>query len=468
MECSGLRFVQNQDRAYRYHIVQPDGLPELFLTLFANELARSLSEASVPAYLREVVSFANWTSRDAISRTQGWHLYGKPHEVRNALREYLSVGTKCKLTTRPDTLGVKVTYVQVTRGTKINVPTLLVALKRLYGVLIAKRLYAYENPLVHPEAADLVAELRGNYRRAIFAIEGRAPMPAVSGVDPPSGVRLSENYFRCIQARWMPQSIDDPDFPRAVYAAGKLHGWGLREFCVVRTLFESGARISEVLTLMAQDWSVSHFMNRFRAQNKGSHGVRVKQLVVSQLTAKLCRRYFDDPHAGRRAHAPDRLTLHDLTKLLESGSEQLAETPLYLTNRGTAMSAKLFRDYYWAPALHSAGIDADPHQTRHWFVTNALRTIERAAKSEAELRRKKEELIQYMAWRSGDRTLQAYEHVQRKEDFAATLNSIHRSMQRRERSAPHAASKRKGHEADANPPMVDPDLAFLLGEDNDD
>jgi hypothetical protein len=141
---------------------------------------------------------------------------------------------------------------------------------------------------------------------------------------------------------------------------------------------------------------------------------------------------------------------------------------LYLTNRGTAMSAKLFRDYYWAPALHSAGIDADPHQTRHWFVTNALRTIERTAKSEAELRRKKEELIQYMAWRSGDRTLQAYEHVQRKEDFASTLNSIHRSMQRRERSAPHAASKRKGHEADANPPMVDPDLAFLLGEDNDD
>ena len=139
---------------------------------------------------------------------------------------------------------------------------------------------------------------------------------------------------------------------------------------------------------------------------------------------------------------PDQLTMHEMTRLLASGSEQLADIPIYITERGTAMSAKLFRDYYWTRALRSIGIDADPHQTRHWFVTNALRTIERTSKSDAELRRKKEELIQYMAWRSGERTLRAYEHVQRVDDFAATLNSIHRSMQRRETAAARNALPR--------------------------
>src|SRR5271169_6942645 len=159
MDCIGLRLIRTPEHAYRYQVVQSDGLPEIFLTLFANELPRSLSEASVPLYVREVVSFANWVSVDPVSRAQGWHLYGKPHEVRNALQEYLSVGAKCKLTIRPDALGLKVTYVQVTSGTKINAPTLLVALKRLYSMLIAKSLYPYENPLVHPEAAGIAAEV---------------------------------------------------------------------------------------------------------------------------------------------------------------------------------------------------------------------------------------------------------------------------------------------------------------------
>lgn len=56
-------------------------------------------------------------------------------------------------------------------------------------------------------------------------MEGREPMPACSGADPPSGVRLSESYFRCVEREWLPKSIGDPDFPNMIYAAGKAHGW---------------------------------------------------------------------------------------------------------------------------------------------------------------------------------------------------------------------------------------------------
>jgi hypothetical protein len=72
-------------------------------------------------------------------------------------------------------------------------------------------------------------------------IAGRNPMPAASGVDAPNDIRLSSNYFRCAGREWLPQSIDDPSFPSTVYAAGREYVWGLREFCIMRTLFESGA-----------------------------------------------------------------------------------------------------------------------------------------------------------------------------------------------------------------------------------
>ena len=83
-------------------------------------------------------------------------------------------------------------------------------------------------------------------------------MPSLSGVDPPFGIRLSANFFRCVDREWIPRTIDDPDFPHLVYSAGKEYGWGLRELCVVRLLFESGARISEILGLTAQDLELEH------------------------------------------------------------------------------------------------------------------------------------------------------------------------------------------------------------------
>jgi hypothetical protein len=148
-------------------------------------------------------------------------------------------------------------------------------------------------------------------------------------------------------------------------------------------------------------------LNRFHACNKGSHGRRVKTLVVSHQTATLCRRYFDDANHGRCAVDPERLTLRQLTALARRSPARLDQLRLYLTARGTPMTAKLFRDHYWTPALRAAGLDADPHLARHWFVTNALRHVGRGARDEAALARRKQELIQYMAWRSGEQTLRA-------------------------------------------------------------
>lgn len=288
-------------------------------------------------------------------------------------------------------------------------------------------------------------------------------MPSSSGVDEsPQNIRLSENYFRLVNREWQPRSIDDPEFPNRIYAAGKEHGWGLREVCIARTLLESGARISEVLDLTAADWSLSNFRNRLSASNKGSYGQRIKTLLISNPTAKLYHRYVDEI---RPAMGGERITVAKLANIQKNDAQRLSQMRIFLTGRGTPMTPRLFRDYYWRPALQAYGIEADPHTCRHWFVTNAIRHIERAAAGEADLARHKQELIQYMAWRSGERTMRAYEHVQRGQSFATRMQAIHREMKKRERKnleepmetvlpAPNLA--------------IDKDLAFLLGDDHDD
>jgi len=130
------------------------------------------------------------------------------------------------------------------------------------------------------------------------------------------------------------------------------------------------------------------------------------------------------------------------------------------------MTAALSRDHYWRPALRAAGIDADPHTCRHWFVTNAMRHIEQAATGEADMARHKQELIQYMAWRSGERTLKAYEHLERGRSFAMRLQAIHHEMGKREHLAAKELAKENGKPVAS--PVSDRDLMFLLGDDDDD
>ena len=55
------------------------------------------------------------------------------------MREYLTVGAHCKVTVRADLCGLKVSYINATNGTRVNVRTLLSALKRLYDFLIVTR-----------------------------------------------------------------------------------------------------------------------------------------------------------------------------------------------------------------------------------------------------------------------------------------------------------------------------------------
>jgi hypothetical protein len=157
---AGLRVRSVSGSRFPLQVVRSDGIPEIPLTVFADELRRMLSPGSAYAYVREVVVFANWALYDLVATAQGWRIYGEPREVRNLVQEYLTKVGECRVTRRPDTLGIRVAYVNAADGKRINVRLLLAALKKLYEVLGDMELYAFPNPLVHAEAKRVIAEFR--------------------------------------------------------------------------------------------------------------------------------------------------------------------------------------------------------------------------------------------------------------------------------------------------------------------
>jgi integrase len=201
----------------------------------------------------------------------------------------------------------------------------------------------------------------------------------------------------------------------------------VREECLTRLLFETGARISELTGLTLGDWTARGATNEAQAFNKGSRYRRVKFVRFSKETAKLLRRYVDTDRAALDRHGS---TLHEYQQWAERGLIDLHTVPLFLSQQRTPWSAKAYRDHYWNPACRLAGLDADVHQARHWYVTQAIDTIYRSASTPGEIERQKRDLIEYMKWASGEETMKAYLHLYDAARHAVVQDAIHTSLTR--------------------------------------
>ena len=112
-----LQLVRVKGSVYRYHVIRGDGLPDEPLTAFVEEQRRCLAEGSVSLYARELLAFLNWSESDPIAIRNGWTALSLSIQVRQLVRQYLSVAASCKIAVRPDQLGLKVAYVNETAGT---------------------------------------------------------------------------------------------------------------------------------------------------------------------------------------------------------------------------------------------------------------------------------------------------------------------------------------------------------------
>lgn len=363
----------------------PEGLPfpegQAFRTWLIEENA--CQSATADKYLTVLLPFLTFLW----SRSPRMHFTASPDQIRPQVRDYLRDKLGCGVRPHPKGNFI-VTVPKIV--TQASVRFYLIALRRFYDCAILKGWYTDVNPLL--------------WQKRLVASESEFTphMPPQSGMSLPERKhrRIPDTYFCLVSGDWRPQIIEDPLLPGRLLAGFAYR----RDQLITRILFQSGARVGEVLGLTLGDWRCRGFRDRAMAKSKGSAGERVKEIWWSTETAQLLRRYVETER--RRCDATGR-GLNDLPD----------SAPLFLTDAGKACSYAAFY-YHWRRACAKAGLQVHPHQARHWFVTMALRyfqTVPDADQREAH----RQGLIGYMSWKSPE-TLRAYDHHVRRMEFAAT------------------------------------------------
>lgn len=370
------------------------------LTVFGKAATERLDVKTVQTYLYAVWPFFTFLEADPWQVRAERQWTSPPEQIRQSIDDYLVQRLQCLV--QPHTHGFHL--VSLTAGTKSTLRVFLSGLKLFYRIAQEQGVYPFPNPLVDPFSVTL-AEVTTQLEQE----DGTPRMPEVSGVEAPRRKqRLTDSYYKLVGEEWVPQVVDGLAFRQQVLDGGRsLPRWNLRSECVTRLLFESGARVSEVVGLTLGGWAARGYQREARAFNKGSHGRLTKTLRFWPDTVKLLQRYFDEE---RCKLDPQGYTLADYRHLAEQRRIDLLTIPLFLSDQRTPLSAKTYREHAWNPACQAAHMDADVHQARHWFVTMMVREIYLQAKNAAQVQADRQGLIHYMRWKSGEETLAAYDH----------------------------------------------------------
>lgn len=442
------------------------------LSLFAEKAVQQIALSSLKVYLYELCNFFTFLATDVWQLRAGVSWDSGPEKIRAAVIDYLAQSLGCKV--RGHRLGFElVSRTAETRGTVIH---FLSGLKMFYRIMVRAGYYPFDNPLV--DAAAVMAE---DVEERLRGRQAFPRMPACSGVEDPRLMEakrkrkhLSDSFFKIEGEEWIPQAIDDAEFPARILEGGRRVGWRLRETNVTYLLFESGGRVSEITGLTVGDWEARGLRREATAFSKGSNGRRVKTISFSDESAKRLRRYFD---TERRELDPHGRTLSEYLTLAGRGQLDLYDVPIFLTTRRTTLTPKHYRDNYWKPACKAISYEADVHQARHWYVTQAVRHIYETSRDPAEIKRRLRGLINYMHWKRGWETLDCYEHFFDPERQREVQDAVHQRMDEavrryeRDRRAAAAGGREEPPPAAAGgalPAHVaaelagDPDFDFLM------
>lgn len=329
--------------------------------------------ATAEHYLRAVLPFLTflWLGSPSLLYT------ASSQQIRNRIRDFLREKLGCIV--RPHREGnlIVTTSPQMTQHSG---RLFLSALRRFYDFAISRELYRDAHPLVWAKGVAL--------REQAFT----PTMPPSSGLTlpKPGRGRIPDTYFCFTDGDWRPHIIEDSSLPSQLYPAFSQS----RDRIITRILFQSGARISEVLSLTIGDWRQCNLRDRALAKNKGSLGVRVKEIWWSNPTTQLLHKYVN---GERRSCDPLHLGLDNLPN----------DAPLFVTDTGSIYHYHAFY-YHWRKACQEARVHIHPHQARHWFVTNSLSLIQ-SLPNEDQRQAHREGLIAYMSWKSSA-TIQVYDH----------------------------------------------------------
>lgn len=284
----------------KYRLIVFDDEKEAFipLTEYYHHQINRINDSSVIAYLHALEPFFYWLKY--FSHYQGRRVQwdDEPSPLQEAIRDYLIKKMGCKIRGRDSYEGIYLT----SKSSK-TVQLFLAAIKSFYKSKILLKLYTKTNPLVDIHFEERMKEQVGTR-------ENRPRMPQSAGTEEPISYRkMTDSYFKVVNDEWVPEIIGDWDLPYRIYNAGSSCNWTLRDEVITRFLFETGARISEILELTVGDYRKRSDIHELSAMNKGSFKRRIKFIRISPETLKLLIKYVN---SERRKHANCQVKFNDL------------------------------------------------------------------------------------------------------------------------------------------------------------
>jgi integrase len=400
-------------------VVDGQGHPHLALTRLYQQLRQELSDGTAHTYLLALLPYFSFLETDRWRQQRQDRGDSPPESMRESVRDDLLTRLHCKVRR----YGMY-EMVRLSAQSPITVRVFLSALKRFYFCAKFSGVSGHAHPLTNP-VVHLLEEVD---QEEVAARRSRPKMPPESGIEEPEQKRTSDNDFRLVDDKWIPEPIDDPALHLRLIGGFEQANVSRRDQISIRMAYEAGARISELLTLTVGDWRKRGGKQEATACNKGSHGRGVKIIRFSMETAKLLRGYVDEERVRFDPHHCPFVQLRD-------------DDPLFLSMRKKPYGYDAFIPH-WERLCRTMGIDLNIHGLRHWHVCQLMRLIHEMAQTPGEVERRKEAMVRYMAWRSPD-TWRAYEHYFQAIHHAQMQDVLHQQLDQKLKSYMEQAQRKK-------------------------
>ena len=379
-------------------VCDQNGLIFLPLSSWAIQIADYMSPETVFAYVRSSTRFLNWINQ--FRSTQGISINwdNEPEKIRFLAEEFLHSWTGAQKRGRGKEEG-RTFIVEKRKRSGVNI--FLSAISNFYDSMISEEKYRFFNPFKRNIPT---------HSKSHFEIKTEQYQLSKKESSRPWEDMPSDCFYSIYGKQWLPQSIDNPKLAKILLNAPDMKFWTIREIIILQILLSTGCRISEACGVTLKSWLMSSELgNSAYSFSKGSRKVPVKTLSWRPELTQLLWTYYEKyrvPCSGVPQMPLREILEHG--KTIDPGD---LNVPLFTTRRGTPLSPKLYRDYFFRKFKSVLGLKLRLHQVRHHYVTSMMREIQRSSSSQDELKSKMKALVASIHWADGEAMLKVYSHI---------------------------------------------------------